>query len=113
MKTSWENSTHLSHDEWNLINVTEIFRHKPAILKKVDSYLGELRSALAEELKDHPKPYPPDTDLTKGQIARGENHKGFPFSTFPQKNSQKRNSSLIARSSGGDTTWFFTHTERP
>jgi len=87
MKTSQENSTHWSRDEWDLINVTEIFRRKPAILKKVDSYLEELRSALAEELKIHPKSYPPDTDLTKGQIARGENHKGFPFLSLdiPQK----------------------------
>lgn len=87
MKTTNENSTHWSRDEWDLINVTEIFRHKPAILKKVDSYLQELRSALVEELKTCPKPYPPDTDLTKGQIARGENHKGFPFLSLdiPQK----------------------------
>ena len=79
MKTSQENSPHWSRDEWDLINVTEIFKRKPAILKKVESYLEELRSALADELKTHPKSYPPDTDLTKGQIARGENHKGFPF----------------------------------
>jgi hypothetical protein len=87
MKTSRENSTHWSRDEWDLINVTEIFKHKPAILKKAESYLEELRSALADELKTHPKSYPPDTDLTKGQIARGENHKGFPFLSLdiPQK----------------------------
>ena len=54
MKTSQENSTHWSHDEWNLINVTEIFKHKPAILKKAESYLEELRSALADELKTRP-----------------------------------------------------------
>jgi hypothetical protein len=87
MKTSQENSTHWSRDEWDLINVTEIFKHKPAILKKAESCLEELRSALADELKTHPKSYPPDTDLTKGQIARGENHKGFPFLSLdiPQK----------------------------
>lgn len=87
MKTHQENSTHWSRDEWDLINVTEIFKHKPAILKKAESYLEELRSALADELKANPKPYPPDTDLTKGQIARGENHKGFPFLSLdiPQK----------------------------
>jgi len=87
MKTSQENSTHWSRDEWDLINVTEIFKRKPAILKKAESYLEELRSALADELKTHPKPYPPDTDLTKGQIARRENHKGFPFLSLdiPQK----------------------------
>ncbi len=87
MKTRQENSAHWSHHEWDLINVTEIFKHKPAILKKAESYLEELRTALAAELKAHPKPYPPDTDLTKGQIARGENHKGFPFLSLdiPQK----------------------------
>ena len=87
MRNSEEKSTHWSRDEWDLINVTEIFRRKPAILKKVESYLEELRTALADELKTHPKSYPPDTDLTKGQIARGENHKGFPFLSLdiPQK----------------------------
>jgi len=87
MINSEENSTHWSRDEWDLINVTEIFRRKPAILKKVESYLEELRTALADELKTHPKSYPPDTDLTKGQIVRGENHKGFPFLSLdmPQK----------------------------
>jgi len=87
MKTSRNKLTHWSHQEWDLINVTEIFKHKPAILKKAESYLEELRSALAAELKSHPKPYPPDTDLAKGQIARGENHKGFPFLSLdiPQK----------------------------
>ncbi len=87
MRNSEEKSTHWSRDEWDLINVTEIFRRKPAILKKVESYLEELRNALADELKTHPKSYPPDTDLTKGQIARGENHKGFPFLSLdlPQK----------------------------
>jgi hypothetical protein len=87
MKTSQENSAHWSDHEWDLINVTEIFRHKPAILKKAESYLEALRSALADELKTHPMPYPADTDLTKGQIARGENHKGFPFISLdlPQK----------------------------
>lgn len=87
MKTSLENSAHWSRDEWDLLNVTEIFKRKPAILKKAESYLEELRSALVDELKNHPKSYPPDTDLTKGQIARGENHKGFPFLSLdiPQK----------------------------
>ena len=87
MKTNGENPAHWSHHEWDLIRVTEIFRHKPSILKKAEGYLEELRSSLAVELKAHPKPYPPETDLTKGQIARGENHKGFPFLSLdlPQK----------------------------
>jgi hypothetical protein len=87
MRNNEENSAHWSRDELDLINVTEIFRRKPAILKKVERYLEELRSALADELKAHPKCYPPETDLIKGQIARGENHKGFPFLSLdiPQK----------------------------
>ena len=87
MKTNGESPAHWSHHEWDLIRVTEIFRHKPSILKKAEGYLEELRSSLAVELKAHPKPYPPETDLTKGQIARGENHKGFPFLSLdlPQK----------------------------
>ena len=87
MKTNQENSIHWSRHEWDLINITEIFKHKPAILKKAEGYLEELRSTLATELKAHPKPYPPDTDLVKGQIAKGENHKGFPFLSLdiPQK----------------------------
>ena len=87
METSQKNSGHWSQHEWGLINVTELFKHKPAILKKAESYLEELRATLADELKAHPKPYPPDTDLVKGQIARGENHKGFPFLSLdiPQK----------------------------
>ena len=87
MNTDQNKSSLWSSHEWDLINVTEIFKHKPAILKKAESYLEELRSTLVTELKDHPKPYPPDTDLSKGQIARGENHKGFPFLSLdiPQK----------------------------
>ncbi len=87
MKASQDNSRHWSRDEWDLINVTDVFRHKPAIMKKAERYLEELRSALAAELKEHPKPLPPDTDPVKGQIARGENHKGFPFLSLdlPQK----------------------------
>lgn len=87
MKASQDNSTHWSRDEWDLINVTDVFKHKPAIMKKAERYLEELRSSIAAELKTDPKPFPPDTDQVKGQIARGENHKGFPFLSLdlPQK----------------------------
>ncbi len=87
MTAGQEGLTHWSRHEWDLINVTELFEHKPAIMKKAEGYLEALRSALAAELKAHPKPYPADTDLVKGQIARGENHKGFPFLSLdlPQK----------------------------
>ena len=87
MTAGQKDSTHWSRHEWDLINVTELFEHKPAIMKKAEGYLEALRSALAAELKAHPKTYPADTDLAKGQIARGENHQGFPFLSLdlPQK----------------------------
>lgn len=63
-----------------MIKTVEIFLHKPAIMKKAESYLNELKEAMARELaaQDRP-PFPPGTDLIKGQVARGENNKGFPF----------------------------------
>ncbi len=87
MTAGQEDSTHWSRHEWDLINVTELFEHKPAIMKKAEGYLETLRSALAAELKAHPELYPANTDLVKGQIARGENHEGFPFLSLdlPQK----------------------------
>ncbi|MDH5762510.1 MAG: hypothetical protein OEZ51_05975 [Nitrospinota bacterium] len=87
MTENQENFTFWSNREWDLINVTDLFKHKPAIMKKAESYLEELRAALIKELKDNPKPFPQGTDQTKGQIARGENHKGFPFLSLdlPQK----------------------------
>jgi len=82
-----EHSPNWSRQEWDLINVTELFKCKPAIMKKAERFLEELRSALAEELVHHSGPFPAETDLAKGQIARGENHKGFPFLSLdlPQK----------------------------
>lgn len=74
-----ENSPHWSRQEWDLINATELFRHKPAIMKKAENRLERLRVSLAAEISEQPRPFPPKTDCVKGQIARGENHKGFPF----------------------------------
>ncbi len=76
-----------SEKEFELINEVDLFKHKPTIMKKAESKLEALRKALIEELKINPKRYPPETDLVKGQIARGENHKGFPFISLdlPQK----------------------------
>ena len=68
-----------SENELKLINVVDVFLHKPAIMKKVEAHLTQLKEALAADLAAHPKPYPQGTDLAQGQIARGENHKGFPF----------------------------------
>jgi len=68
-----------SENELKLINVVDVFLHKPTIMKKVEAHLLQLKEALAADLAAHPRPYPQGTDLVKGQIARGENHKGFPF----------------------------------
>lgn len=74
-----DSETNWSDTEWKLLNTVEIFQLKPGIMKKAEGYLTQLKEALAEECKDHPHPYPASTDLAKGQIARGENHNGFPF----------------------------------
>jgi len=73
--------------EMEMIQTVELFRLKPGIMKKAEQYLEDLRTALAEELKIDPKALPEGTDSTQGQIARGENHKGFPFISLdlPQK----------------------------
>lgn len=62
-----------------MINVVEVFRQKPAIMKKAEDYLGRLKQAIIEETARSQMPFPPGTDLTKGQLVKGENHKGFPF----------------------------------
>ena len=41
--------------------------------------LTELKNALVNEVVRLNLILPPETDATKGQIARGENYKGFPF----------------------------------
>jgi len=65
--------------EAELINHREVFLHKPAIMKKAETRLTLFRDAMAVELLAHPAPCPAATDTTEGQIARGENNKGFPF----------------------------------
>ena len=62
-----------------LINHVEVFLNKPLILKKVENRLIKLKEAMSEELVSCPTPLPPGTDIQKSQIARGENHNGFPF----------------------------------
>ncbi len=65
--------------ETELINHREVFLHKPAIMKKAEARLTLLRDAMAVELLADPPPCPAATDTTEGQIARGENNKGFPY----------------------------------
>lgn len=71
-------------EDWNpkdleLIGHVEVFQKKPAILKKVEHRLTSLKEAMAIELLSCASQLPPGTDINKGQIARGENHNGFPF----------------------------------
>ena len=62
-----------------MISHVEVFQNKPAILKKVESRLTKLKEAMAVELLPCVAQLPSGTNIEKGQIARGENHNGFPF----------------------------------
>ncbi len=66
-----------SANELRLLRMTELFQLKPAIMKKAEGYLDELKNALALELTQGT--YPPETELVNGRLTRGENNKGFPF----------------------------------
>jgi hypothetical protein len=79
-----ENPSQPASVDWDnkdleLINHVEVFQHKPAILKKVENRLLQLKQKLAGELVSCASQLPSGTDIEKGQIARGENHNGFPF----------------------------------
>jgi len=65
--------------EVKLLNTVDIFLYKPAIMKKAEANLTALKQELIKTLSQAPHPCPPESDLVKGQIVRGENHKGFPF----------------------------------
>ena len=65
--------------EVKLLNTVDIFRHKPAIMKKAEANLTALKQEIIKTLSQAPHPCPPESDIVKGQIVRGENHKGFPF----------------------------------
>tara|TARA_B110000438_G_C15567530_1_gene543908 strand:- start:117 stop:755 length:639 start_codon:yes stop_codon:yes gene_type:complete len=62
-----------------MISHVEVFQNKPAILKKIESRLTKLKEAMALELLPCVDQLPSGTNIEKGQIARGENHNGFPF----------------------------------
>jgi hypothetical protein len=76
--TSW------AEKELRLINHVEVFQAKPAILKKVESRLVALQKLLEEEIAS--VTLPQWLDLTRNQIAKGENHNGFPYISldYPQ-----------------------------
>ena len=68
-----------SEKELRLVNHVEIFQNKPAILKKVEQRLVTLQKALEQEISLISADLPNGIDLVKNQIARGENHNGFPY----------------------------------
>ncbi|MCL0045846.1 hypothetical protein M1N16_06405 [Nitrospinaceae bacterium] len=65
--------------EVKLLNTVDVFLHKPAIMKKAEANLTALKQEVIKTLSQAPHPCPPESDIVKGQIVRGENHKGFPF----------------------------------
>ena len=75
-----------SEKELRLVNHVEVFLTKPDILKKVEQRLITLQKALAQEVNLISANLPSGIDLVKNQIARGENHNGFPYLSldYPQ-----------------------------
>ena len=75
-----------SKKEIKLVNHVEIFQEKPAILKKVENRLVELQKELENEITPIASALPDGVGITKNQIARGENHNGFPYLSldYPQ-----------------------------
>ena len=65
--------------EVKLLNTVDIFHQKPSIIKKAETNLTTLKQEIIKTLSEAPHPCPPESDIAKGQIVRGENHKGFPF----------------------------------
>ncbi len=80
-----------SEKELRLVNHVEVFQNKPTILKKVEQRLITLQKALAQEVNLISANLPSEIDLVKNQIARGENHNGFPYLSldYPQNFSKK------------------------
>ena len=75
-----------SEKEIKLVNHVEVFQEKPAILKKIQNRLVDLQKELENEIVPMACALPNDLDITKNQIARGENHNGFPYVSldYPQ-----------------------------
>jgi hypothetical protein len=73
--------------EIRLIRERELFLNKPGIMKKANDSLESLKNKLVAQLANDGRNYPEGSDLIKGQIAKGENHNGFPFISLdmPQK----------------------------
>ena len=75
-----------SEKEIKLVNHVEVFQEKPAILKKIQNRLVDLQKELENEILPMASALPNGLDITKNQIARGENHNGFPYVSldYPQ-----------------------------
>lgn len=80
-----------SEKELRLVNHVEVFLEKPGILKKAENRLVDLQKTLEKEIAPLSADLPKGLDLIKNQIARGENHNGFPFLSldYPQNFSKK------------------------
>ena len=65
--------------ELRLLRNVELFQNKPTIMKKAEGRLHALNQALQSEIVRNPKSCPEEADTLKGQIARGENNRHFPF----------------------------------
>jgi len=77
MAPSFSEPIQWSSHELEMINTVDVFIHKPAIMKKAEGYLNHFKEAMTLELAGGN--FPTGTDIVKGQLARGENNKGFPF----------------------------------
>ncbi len=75
-----------SEKEIRLVKHVELFQYKPAILKKAENRFVALQKGLEKEIIPFATNLPKNLDLVKNQIARGENHNGFPFLSldYPQ-----------------------------
>ncbi len=63
----------------SMMNVTEVFARKPGILKKAEAQLTLLKESIELLLPEYASALPAEANIQKWQIARGENHKNFPF----------------------------------
>ena len=79
-------SSSWSEKELRLVQHVELFQCKPAILQKAENRFGALQKGLEKEIIPLSLNLPKNLDLVKNQIARGENHNGFPFLSldYPQ-----------------------------
>lgn len=62
-----------------MLRTVDLFQQKPGIIKKAEEKLIALNQGMQILLSDDTTFCPDNADKSKGQIARGENHKGFPY----------------------------------